>query len=495
MKDPSSPSASVVAIWGSVIAGSLIVALQASQQIPTFLTVAVARPISVAVGVIGAVLVASVVLRRPFGGIWTEMMRFLPFAAGFGIVVSWLGIWNDGSGAIPTSAKDGLLFVATAGAFPVAIGPDAFVRTFVLTSVVAIAVKGFRSGASWGRAVVAGVSAWVAASLALLVQTWMALGSSIVRDLPLVHAEDAMRALGASHMDAYWSTFQADRFFAGVGKQLETSVLLSSSALLFLVGVVLVGIVAVRSASPTDRDFRRLLIRKTFGADAYASLYLLSAAVCGVIVGSMAQRRVWTALDVVPLIVFGTVTAAWILRFLLGREADRMSSAGEGSDPGRLAAAESIRPARDILTAVVMVGALLLGWPVLVAAVALTALGEAASAWMRSPLGRGATYGIFAAFAVASGGLVASRSMRFPFQLDRFDLAWAMVAASVPTLALAHVIASHAPSGWRRALPFGVVGLVGVAAAAILRLPVALAPLALLLLVLYRFRHRVEIWR
>ncbi|MFH1077847.1 MAG: hypothetical protein V1745_01015 [Patescibacteria group bacterium] len=495
----SSPYASIATVWGSVVTGSLVIALQASQQVPSLLTVVVQRPIAIAVALLAACLCATVVLRRSFADVWADALRALPLATGIGVLVSWIGVWNDGSGAIPTSLADALRFVATASVLPASIGPDAFVRTVLLVSVVSLAVRAWRSRPSHVRPVAVGLVAWIVGASVLLVQTWMAFASAVARDLPLAHAEDAMRALGASHMDAYWSSFQADRFFAGVGRQLETSTLLSSSSLLYLVGILLILLVAFTSSCWSRRDVRRALLGRIFAADTFASVVLLSAVICGVIAGSMAQRRTWTALDAVPFVLLAVVAFAWTARFLLGREIDRLPT-DKMSHPERplasgLVTVEDVRSTIEVLSVVAVVGATLLGWPVLLTVLALTVLGEASSAWMRSPWGRGISYGAFAAFMVAAGGLVSSRTVRFPYLLERFEVTWAVVAASVPILAIAAVVASHAASGWKRFLPFGVVGLVGCVIAAAARLPIALAALALVLLVLYRFRKHQDIWR
>ncbi|MBU1348633.1 hypothetical protein KJ781_01030 [Patescibacteria group bacterium] len=499
MTTPRPALASIAAIWGSIITGSLVIALQDSHQAPSFLVVVVQRPVAVAVALLAACLCASAVLRRTFKDAWTDAMRMLPLATGIAIFVSWIGVWNDGSGTVPTSLKDGLLFIATVGVVPLSIGPDAFVRTIILVSALGIAYRAWHSGPSRVRPVVAGVFAWIVGALALLVQTWMAFAISVARDLPLAHAEDAMRALGVVHTNAYWSNFQADRFFAGVGKQLETSALLSSSSVLYLVGILLL-LVAFLWSSWSRSGMRSALFRRILTGDTYASLVLTSAALCGLYVADIISRRHgWNTIDAVPIAIFLIAASGWIVRFLLGRELDRLPT-DRISHPERplasgLVTEEEVRSARDVLSVATLVGATLLGWPVLLAFLALTILGEASSAWMRSPLGRGAAYGAFAAFLVAAGGLVISRTAQYPYLLDRFEIVWAVIAASAPILAIAAVIAGHATVGWRRVLPFGVVALVGVCLATVLRLPVVLAPLALLLLILYRVRERKDIWR
>lgn len=499
MRRSWNPAASAVAVWGGAVAASALAAI-ASGQAPTVIAAVIARPIILAAACLFACLAASLILRQRADSAWSDIMRMLPAALGVGVLASWLGVWNDGSGAIPLAPGQAAIFALTAGLFPMKIGPEALLRFAVLALAVLLAVSAWRTQPSRARAVLAGVAAWIGGALVLLVRSWMAVFAAAVRGLAISNPEDAMRALGAIHANSYWSNFQADRFFAGVGRQFETAVALSSSAVLVIVCVALLATLAARIQPWARRGVIRALAARLLAMESFASLLFASALAAGFASGLRGTRIAWTALDAVAVFLLAIAFISWFAFRAFGREVETLS-ADERSHPERplpsgLVSVDDVRMLRGALLSVAVVSGVLLGWPVLLAFAALAAIEEIASASGRAanPWGRGATVAASAALLVLVGGLFAARTPQFPFHLGRLTIAWAAVAAAVAVLPAARDFV-RAASGRKTWLPFLLVAAAGSIAGLALRLPVAFAALALLLVCLFVARSRENIWR
>jgi hypothetical protein len=494
---------SAAAIWGGLAVASAFAALASSSQAAPFVAVAIFRPITFVAVCLSACLVLAVVLRQRAESAWTEVMRVFPLALGIGVLVSCVGVWNDGSGSVPTALRDAVLFVFTLGIYPTTIGPLALMRGAVLALAVLLAVRAWRSQPSRGRAVVVGVVTWVSGAVILSVQSWMAAIAAAGRGLSLVNADDAMRALGAVHTDSFWSNFQADRFFAGVGRQLDTGVSLSSSAILFLVCLALAAALAWRIQPWSRFSVIRRFAGRLLSADSFASLVLVSACVAGVFVGLRGQRFSWTALDVASLLVLLATFKSCFVFWSLGREIENLSlDEREHPDyplPSGLASVDDVQSARAFLLLVALVGGALLGWPVLISVLSFVAIGVFGSAsvsgWMRHCIGKPVLVGIMAATWVLAGGLFASRTTMIPLHLGRFALAWAAIAVAVIALPSVLDMARRAATGWKGWLPFLLIAAAGLFVSATFVLPVVLAALAILLVAGFVLRDSVRFWR
>jgi len=503
MKRSWTPWESAALLWGGTAAASALVAAASSTMTAPFVAVALDRPIAFVAVCIAACLAASGILRQRAESAWTDVMRSFPIALSIGVLVSCIGVWNDGSGSAATALRDAFLFIFTFGMVPVSIGPVALMRGTVLALAILLAVRAWRSQPSRGRAVAVGAVTWVAGALILTVQSWMAAIASAGRSLPLAHAEDAMRALGAIHTDSFWSNFQADRFFAGIGHQLETAVSLSSSSVVFLVCLALAAAVAWKIQPWSRFGVLRRFAGRILAADAFASLFLISACAAGVLAGLHGQRISWTSLDIASLLVLIVTFKSCLVSWILGREIGNLpQDEREHPDyplPSGLASVDDVRSVRAFLLLVAIVGGALLGWPVLIAVLTFIAIGVfgsvSVSGWMRTPVGTALLVGILAVCSALAGGLYASRTPMIPLHLGRFALAWAALAIAAVALPAVLGISRRAASGWKRWLPFFLIAAAGLFVSAVLQLQVALAALAILIVVFFVLRDRERFWR
>ncbi|MFA5901449.1 MAG: hypothetical protein WC829_20295, partial [Hyphomicrobium sp.] len=398
------------------------------------------------------------------------------------------------------AAGQAVSFILTAGLFPMKVGPEALVRFTVLALAVLAVVSAWRSQLSRVRAILAGVVVWACGAFILLVQSWLAMSVAAVRGLAIANPEDAMRALSAIHTNAHWSNFQADRFFAGIGRQFDAAVSLSSSAILVLVCAAILAALAMRTQPWTRRGVILALIARLFVMEDFASIVSASALTAGFVAGLHGTRFAWTALDVVAVLLLVGAFKAWFMFRAFGREIETLPT-DERSHPERplpsgLVSVDDFRMLRAVSLAFAVVSGVLLGWPVLLALAALIAVDEISSAagWSADPWRRGAAVASSAALLVAVGGLSAVRSPQFPLHLGRLAIAWAVVAAAIAVLPAIRDVA-RAASGWKGWLPFLTVAAAGTAASLALRLPVVFAALALLLVCLFIMRSREDIWR
>jgi hypothetical protein len=242
---------------------------------------------------------------------------------------------------------------------------------------------------------------------------------------------------------------------------------------------------------------------RLLAADAFASLFLVSACAAGVLAGLHGQRISWTSLDIASLLVLIVTFKSCLASWILGREIDNLPQ-DEREHPGYplpsgLASVDDVRSVRAFLFLVAIVGGALLGWPVLISVLSFIAIGVFGSAsvsgWMRHPAGKAIFVGILAICSALAGGLFASRTPMIPLHLGRFALAWAALAVAAVALPSVSDISRRAASGWKRWLPFGLIAAAGLFVSATFILPVALAALAILLVACFILRDCERFWR
>lgn len=489
-----SPVASIVLAWGSAVIAGLLASILTSARLPTMIEAVVMRPLQIVALAIIVTLSASVVLRSRFEQQWHDVVTALPLALAAAVILSWSGIWNDGSGTVALSLGDAMAFIVTAGAIPTALGPEIVVRGTAVALALILAVRALRRRAGVGPAILTFAVAWIPAALLLLSQTWIAQVAAIFRDTTIQNSLDASRVLGLIHTNSYWSSFQADRFFAGVGKQLETGAALSSSALVFLVGWVALKLSLLR-LQPWNRPGALMaLARRLAGVQL---LLLASPLAVGLFVGFRSQRIAWNGLDIIALLVLLIVFGSWFTQLLFGRDLEDLPK-DEREHPDRplpsgIVTPDDLEGLRDVLSCVAVIGAFLLGWPVLLVTLTLLGVGWIASAagfgWAQSRRDRVLVWAAMSAGLVIMGGAFAVRSAIIPTGLFPVAEAWAAVTAVV---ALLHL------TPFDPAKPFNALALVavgGAVVALILKATVILALVALLVLGLFFLQKNPKNWR
>ena len=123
-----SVSESAAWIWGSVIVGSALVTLGTSRRITSLFEAVITRGVFLTAALLFILIALTLCSRATWQSVWARILRILPFAILFGVIISALGIWNDGSGALALPPSGVLAFIISFGAIPVPFGPEAFLR-------------------------------------------------------------------------------------------------------------------------------------------------------------------------------------------------------------------------------------------------------------------------------------------------------------------------------------------------------------------------------
>lgn len=388
--------------------------------LPTFLIAVILRPLFLIVFALCIVLVIGLVLHVRVDELWTKVIKVLPAALLIGLLLSLTGIWNDGSGTTALPLKDAGVFILTLGIFPLKAGLEILVRGASVGLVVLVALNLYRQHFKLMRLVVASVLAWVAGSVCLLVQTWLAYFSAAANHLTIMHSQDAVQALGWLHMNTQWTNYQADRFFTGVGKQLETGIVLSSSSILFLLACAF-GLLLLSKVQPYARSgVAKALIRRLLPAS-YVQALPVVALVGGLVAGWSSARWSWSALDYVALALLLVAFIAWSS---IRTYCDDLKNIRRDEEkfPNRPLPAGLIRPDEltdlcRILLPVMLVASFLLGWPVFLAALALLAVDYTFSAIRFQPAEKVIAFAknmLFIALLVVLGGIFVTRTAFLP---------------------------------------------------------------------------------
>lgn len=489
-----SPVASVALIWSSMAMLSLLVSIFTSASLPTFVETLISRPLQILAIALVASLSLSFFLRTRMEQQWQEIVSALPIALVGGFVLSFLKIWNDGSGTTALTFPKALTFLFTLGALPTALGPEIILRGTAFSLAVFLAWRAWKNTSTIVSILKTFFLIWIPSALMLLVHTWMALFASVWRVYPVQHSLDAERVLGLVHTNSYWSNFQSDRFFSGVGNQLNVSLALSSSAIVFLLIICFLILTLIR-LSPWNRPGVMIaLLKRLIGAQLFI---FLSPLLIGLWIGLSAVRVNWNVLDVVALIVLVIVFLAWAIAWSFGRDIEDLTK-DEREHPDRPLPAGVVRPDelegfREVLMIIAVVGSVLLGWPVLLVILSLFGVGWISSSagfgWMQSGRDRILIWAFFAASLVLMGGAFAVRSALMPDKIFPQVLSWGIVVMAIK------LTRYFPPDPAKPLKSFIPAALGGLFVAWVLQAPIVLAFLALMLLGLYFLQKNPIKWR
>jgi hypothetical protein len=382
----------IAMLWGGLLVATFVTDLVRRAPLSPFRDVIISQSYPFLIALCLLVITAAILCRSSLEETWRGIVDASPVAFLIAAIAGIVGPWNDGSGTIALAPGDAALFVITGGILPFGIGPEAITRVAVVVFSIMTGFIASRRGFPTPRVLLIVLASWFAACVPLLVQSWIALASSVARDLPLQHSLDASRALGATIANSYWANFQADRFFSGIGSQVEIASAFSGAAL----GLVFLAItLLVRHRLTMLPLLRSLMHRKT--------LLFLSPVVAGFLIGLRGFRLSWGGLDLLSLALAVMTISAWVLweRWRVER-----------------------KEIADICLLFSFAGGLLLGWPVLALLAALFALGRAADLSM--PILRRS---LSAGLLVALGGSIAVRSAVLPPALFDTVLLWSILTA------------------------------------------------------------------
>lgn len=455
-----SPVAGLVLVWGTSAAAGLLSSVVTAAGLPGFVTAFVSRPIFLFCALIATVIASSLMLRARVETQWHEAIVSLPLALACAVFLSWTGLWNDGSGAVALPLGDALLFIFTLGIFPAAFGPEILVRGTVITLAALLA---WRVGGKVGtaRAILAGGVTWISGALIILMPTWIAYAVALYRALPIAHSLDALRVLGFAHTNSYWTNFQSDRFFTGVGRQLDVSLAMSSSAVMFLVACILTGWVVTRLQPWSRPGVASSLLRRLLSPPL---ALLASPLISALLVARRGQVSRLTGLDIVAFLILFAAFLAWFVFWLMGRDLEDLPK-DEREHPVRPLSSGILQPddareAREALAAVSLVGALLLGWPPFLLILILFALEWLSSArglgWHQTAVWRAGVWAsTFATLSILGGVFILRGSALSPVMF-KAALTWAVLGGAVQLMRWPKVLARR----YGQAVVMGLASLV-----------------------------------
>jgi len=268
------------------------------------------------------------------------------------------------------------------------------VRISVLVFSIIVGIMATRRGLHTPRAILLGIGAWIFACVPLLAQSWIAFVAAAARDLPLQHALDASRALGVVLTNSYWSNFQADRFFAGIGNQVEIAASFSAAAFCIVLAAKILFTLNARTMMP--------LLRRIFER---SSLLIVSPFIAGFLIGLRGLRLNWNGLDILSVVLTIVVFLSWFA--WKGLRVERKDIA-------------------DFCLLFALVGGFVLGWPALALVLALILLEYIASARLRAPV-----MAVSAGLLAALGGTVALRSAVLTQGVFDILVIWGLLTAAM----------------------------------------------------------------
>lgn len=403
-------------IWGLVIVGSALVTLAASRRIPSLFEAVATRGIFLSASTLCIATALSIRSRASTFLFWQRILRALPIAVAFGVLISVFGIWNDGSGALAIPPGGALVFLFSLGIFPVPYGPEAFLRAIVAAMSVTLAVNAYVSEKKLKKAAFVGIIAWFSGAIPLLMQSAMAAVGARASSFPLTHTQDTLRALGALHANSYWSFFQSERFFVSIGRQLEYGALLSSTAIAFLLICACLAFLFFRSSPWNRSEIRRAAFRELFYKKE-AALFL-AALVSGTALGMSSVGWPWNGLSFVALFVMAVCAVSWYAHSSFSDEIyNRLSPFG-------LVQIDDVHAVKTALALIAITAAFLLGWPALffVSALFMAAF-STRGALVEKPL--------ISAFLVGLGSAFGTRQAQLPAEAMGAALLFAAISAAM----------------------------------------------------------------
>jgi len=432
-------------VWAGVVAAGLLAGIAHRAPLSGFLASGITQPLAVLSALVVLAVVVSFAARMKMDALWSGLIASSPVAFIVGLVMASVGIWNDGSGTVALAPLDAGLFIVTGGLLPAGVGPEALVRGTVLGCAVMTVMIVHRRGMPTPRAVLVGIVGWFAAAIVLLSQSGIALLASVTRRLPLEHALDASRALGVMLANSYWANFQADRFFAGIGKQSDVNAALTAAALMVALAVIASFVALVAWLHGGMRAITSLARRLVV----VPLLLVLSPFIAGFAIGLRNQRYDWSLLDILSVALAVVSVLAWLAWWRFGRDLEDLAS-DEREHPERplpsgLVTPDEVQTLRTGLAAVALVMSLILGWPAVAIVFALFVISWLASAdafgWATVKPLRPLLWIAWSALFVAFGGVIAMRSSILSTAVFGAICTWAVVSCLIKAASLPWVTA------------------------------------------------------
>ena len=452
--------------WMSIVSAGLLAAVVSKQGVPSFLNVGLVRPVFfLSLVLMYLVFLSAVWSKSTYEEIGQRLVRLFPWALLIGIVISWVGLWNDGSGLSVMSPVDFGLYVLTLGFWPLKTGPEAFIRATATALPLLLTWSLWQETRNAKRSFLVGLVAWGGTVLLLGLPSLVAYVLAAFDSVFVIrHAQDAWNILVRSHLNSYWSTFQSDRFPVGIGQQQETTMALVTSVWFFLLSLIFsMWILLKRGILDIKKDILQ--------SDMVRWFLFVSPILLGLLLGFHQQRWNGDWVDGVAMLLFIVICLAWFFDWR-----------GEGIEEKGI-----------VLKSILLIGAFLLGWPVFLGAIVLVVMTHLARSetwgWWRRLEGRAAITVGLAITLTFLGTAFAVRGFILPANFSSWSLAWGIVAVAIQLLQSLKIETINIR------ILLGIVIVAGAASTLLVHQPIMLAFVALLVVFLVWFQKYPEKWQ
>jgi|GEM_PF-1398577 len=374
------------------------------------------------------------------------------------------GWWNDGSAYLVLRPSDALFSILTLCLVPFRSGPTALIRFWPLLVALGIIWRARPFKLLPIRVALAAGVSYLILAFSVHALSWIAVLLSLVRKTSFADLSDMFRLLVSAQSGGYWIASQSERFAAPLGRQAETGLAASQSAVWFLLTC------AILLALAASRTYFLKLAKRLLTME---SLPILFTAGIGLGVGTVFGAADHSYTYWFSFLIFAVAAIAWTWRERLRQDFENLPEDELERPhlplPSGAVAAHEIEFLELVLAGLAFFGALLLGWTVLVGFIFAEGV-----AWMRSR--RGLAWGT-AVVSNAGAQLLMALALGFsglafglrgfavmPWQMSAIVSAALLAAGLMLLRCLDKVSESHAV---RAFLPSGIMLL----ALAILRQP------------------------
>ncbi len=323
----------------SVAATTLLASFLESRPL-TPLEVFLWRPLLVFAATLAVSVVWSLMDRKKSSDVWPRVLAWVPLACLAGLLVDLVGHWPQTVISSPLTGVEALKYLATLGLAVTGGGPDAFLRGLAWLLAVAVGVETYRERRDLVLSLIYAAVGWFVASVVWAlpsISLWIASGMDyfgVTLDTSRLFLEFSRLTLGS-----YWINSQLLRWFTGFGDQLSISYALFAASWVWVMAAALWYLVQAR-VWRAAWDWSRLLSEAPF---------LVLAAAAGLTAGWSRGGFEWLNVG---------AWAVWIGVFSLF--ASKQVFFADGAPTG--------------FWLIVFLGAAVLGWPVLAAALILVAV-------------------------------------------------------------------------------------------------------------------------
>ncbi len=287
------------------------------------------------------------------------VMRLAWFSGGLALLAYVVGYWNDGSSHFFLLTQDAWFSLLSFGFFPLHVGPEAFIRFLPLALLLGL-VWSFRlEKIGWRRTLIAGLVAYVVSALVLHAITWIGLSVSLAKGSSTSSLEDLYRLLVSKQSGGYWMNSQGERFFAALGMQAETALAAARAAVYYVSSCTVMFILALAERRS------RLLLRRAFTLEYLLGAVVLLGATAAGIHARIADSSFTTWLSVLVVVSVGYgMLGLWRLDLDLENLQEDEKDRPDLPLPSGLISLQEAQALKSYLAWFTALGALILGWPI-----------------------------------------------------------------------------------------------------------------------------------